>query len=845
MPGIDQKIVIMRHILLAGFLTLAFLLPDKTEAQEWVRKMQNPDLNFYEVQKSFNEYWDGKEVTRGNGWKQFKRWEHFMAPRVNDSGYISRPAITWQEYKASIAKQNGTKNADLADWKHLGPVDVPTHGGAGRLNCIAFHPTDPDIMHVGAPSGGLWTTTDGTANWSTHTDDLAAIGITDIVVDHSNPDIVYAATGDANAADTYSIGVIKSTDGGITWNATDLAFEVQNNIRLRRLIMHPTNSQILYVAANNGLYKTTDGGDNWNRIRPGFYYDVAFKPGNPNTLYLAATSNILISTQAGQNFQVVSSLNFSFSPGRIAIGVTPADTNYVYVLASNDNDNSYGGIYLSTDGGTTFTEKSTSPNIFGWSSDGSGSGGQAWYDMAIAVSPLDPDLVVVGGINIWRSFNGGANWALSGHWTGDGAPYVHADIHGLAFYPNSTEIYASTDGGLFVSPDNGQSWNDHSDGLAIAQIYRLGASTQSRNKILTGWQDNGSNLMTSNWIKMLGGDGMEAIIDYSDDQVMYASYYYGRVYRTLNSGYDWNNITGDIPGDGAWVTPYLQDPNDPKTLYIAYEDVYKSTNRGNSWTKISNLGGNDKRALAVAPSDSNYIYTATYNLLYRTKDGGATWTNVMGNLPNTITYIAIDPNNPERVFVTASNYTTGEKVFMSEDAGDNWTNISGNLPNLPANCIVYEKNSDDGIYVGMDVGVYYRDSLLGDWIPYSKNLPNVIVNELQINYQHNLLRAATYGRGLWESHIYSAVGVDEEVQPEKKLSVYPNPVTDVLNVEMPQSYGRYTVQAFNVNGSLVLEKEIENLQQAELNVSGLTRGVYHIRVLNESQIWSASFVKIK
>ncbi len=835
----------MRRILLAVFLTLPFLLSNQAKAQEWVRKMQDPEVNFYEVQKSFYEYWDGKEVTKGNGWKQFKRWEYFMAPRVNDSGYIPRPAITWQSYNASIAKQNGIKNADPADWRHLGPVDVPTHGGAGRLNCIAFHPTNADIMHVGAPSGGLWTTNNGTASWSTNTDDLAAIGITDIVVDHSNPDIVYAATGDADAADTYSIGVIKSTDGGNTWNATDLAFVVQNNIRLRRLIMHPANSQILYVAANNGLYKTTDGGDNWNRIRPGFYYDVAFKPGNPNTLYLATPSNILISTQAGQNFQVVTSLNFSFNPGRIAIGVTPADTNYIYILASNDNDNSYGGIYLSTDGGTTFTEKSTSPNIFGWSSDGSGGGGQAWYDMAITVSPLDPDLVVVGGINIWRSFNGGANWALSGHWRGDGAPYVHADIHGLKFYPNSTKIYASTDGGLFVSQNNGQSWADHSDGLAIAQMYRLGASTQSKYKILTGWQDNGTNLKTNVWTKMLGGDGMEAIVDYSDDQVMYASYYYGRIYRTTNSGYDWNNITDNVPGDGAWVTPYLQDHNDPNTLYLAYEDVYKSINRGDTWTKISNFGGYNMRALAVAPSNSDYIYTATYNNLYRTKDGGANWTNIVGNIPNTITYIAIDPNNPERVFVTTSNYTSGEKVYMSEDAGDNWTNISGNLPNLPANCIVYERNSPDGLYVGMDVGVYYRDTMLGDWIQYSQNLPNVIVNELQINYQHNLLRAATYGRGLWESHLYSVVGVDEELKPEKKLKVYPNPVSDVLKVEMPQSSAAYTIQAFNVNGELVLEKQVGNLPQANINVSALTRGVYHIRVVNNKQVWSASFIKIK
>ncbi|MCF8331876.1 MAG: T9SS type A sorting domain-containing protein [Bacteroidales bacterium] len=814
-------------------------------SQEWVEKMQKPDVNFYEVQESFYKYWEGKEITRGNGWKQFKRWEHFMAPRVDKNGKIPKPGITWQAYKSSVARKKGIKSNSLANWRHLGPVDVPNNGGAGRLNGIAFHPTNLDIMHVGAPSGGLWTTNTGGNSWSTHTDDLASIGISDIVVNYNDPNIIYAATGDGDAGDTYSIGVIKSTDGGQTWQATDLAYTVQNSIRIRRLIMHPTNPDELLAAANNGLFQTTDGGNTWNRIRPGFYYDVAYKPGNPNTIYLVASSILMISTDGGQTFTPNSNLSFNYTPGRLAIGVTPADSNYLYILASDNSDQSYGGLYLSTDGGNSFTLKSNSPNIFGWSSDGSGSGGQAWYDMAIAVSPINKNTVIVGGINIWRSFNAGTTWDLSGHWTGYGAPYVHADIHRLKFYPNSPEIYACTDGGLFVSPNNGTNWTDKSDGLAIAQIYRMGASSSTKNKIITGWQDNGTNLMTSSWDKALGGDGMEAIIDYSNDNIMYGSYYYGRIYRTTNNGYDWDEITDNIPGDGAWVTPYVQDPNDANTLFVGYQSVYKSANRGDTWTKISNFNGYKLRALAVAPSNSSYIYASSYYTLYRSQDGGNTWTDVVGNLPNTITYIAVDPSDPERIFVSISNYNAGEKVYMSEDAGDNWTNISGNLPNIPANTIAYEKNTPDGLYIGTDAGVYYRDSTMSNWIVYSNGLPNVIVNELEINYNHDVIRAATYGRGLWESHLYSSVGIKNKIKPELKLTVYPNPASNTINIKLPGRRKSYNLQAYSVDGALVKDITISDKQDTEtINVSDLPRGVYHLRLLSGQNVFSGSFVKI-
>ena len=324
---------------------------------------------------------------------------------------------------------------------------------------------------------------------------------------------------------------------------------------------------------------------------------------------------------------------------------------------------------------------------------------------------------------------------------------------------------------------------------------------------------------------------------------MYASLYYGRIYRTKDNGGSWTEISDNIPGSGAWVTPYLQDPNIRKTLYVGYDDIYKSNNRGATWNKISNFGGAKFQEIAVAPSNSNHIYAATYNNLYYTDDGGKNWSNITGSVSSSITYIAVHPSNPEKAYITSSNYIPGNKVYKTTDAGANWKNISGNLPNIPANTIVYKKNSPNGIYVGTDAGVYYRDTTLNDWVPFSDGLPNVIVNELEIHYKSGMLRAATYGRGLWESKLNTSVNVEDRIQPENKLTIYPNPAQDILRVELPDNSKEFNVKIYSVNGKLVNKERSKKQNNMDINVSSLKRGVYYIRLTDNTQIYSGSFVK--
>ncbi len=420
-------------------------------------------------------------------------------------------------------------------------------------------------------------------------------------------------------------------------------------------------------------------------------------------------------------------------------------------------------MYRSTASGAagTWSVMSTTPNIFDWSTNGSGSGGQGWYDIAIGVSPTNPNEIVCGGVNSWKSTNGGASWTLYTHWYGGGGkPYVHADVHDVQ-YTSSNTVYLATDGGLFRTTNGGTSFTAINGLMNIAQIYKLGLSATSSSLIVTGHQDNGTNKWNGTiWIAIYGGDGADCFISWNNNNTIVASYVYGDFQRSTNGGLSWTSIAPSTSENAAWVAPIIQHPSNPNTFLCGYENVWVSTNQGTSWTKPGTIGSGTGEILGVkvAPSNTNVIYAFRSNALYRTSNGGTSWTSISSGLPvgsAAITDIAIDNTNENNIYVTFSGYSSGNKVFHSTNGGASWTNYSTGLPNIPVNCVVYTKNSSDAIYVGTDVGVYYREITMSSWLPYSQGLPNVIVSDMEIGYLSNKLRAATYGRGVWETDLYS------------------------------------------------------------------------------------------
>lgn len=739
-------------------------------AQAWMERLQDHTANFLEVQDAFNSYWEGRTVERGKGYRMYKRWEWLMEPRVYPSGVRPDPGTMARAWKdlAAMERTLGTKSN--ADWQPLGPYTWTNwssgyNPGNGRINCITVDPTDPLVIYVGSPAGGLWKSTDGAQSWTALFTDQPTLGVSGVAVDFTDPQTIYCATGDGDGNDTYSRGVIKSTDGGTTWSSTGLNWQTTAVRNTRALRMHPTDPLILFCATSHGLWKTEDGGGVWAQVATGSFHDVELKPDDPGIVY-ACGDRFFRSLDGGSTFSPITlGLPAADDVNRMRIAVSPQDPFRVYVLCGSEADGGFLGLYRSTDGGSSFTTRSTAPNIFGYDPSGSDSGGQSGYDMALAVDPANSNTVWAGGINVWKSTDGGSTWNAQSDWFFTGSqPYTHADIHSLDVYGGT--LWCGSDGGVFSSTNGGAAWTDRSNGLHITQFYRLGGSELDPDRVIAGAQDNGMNLLIDgDWAHVMGADGMEGAVDPTDPNILYGAYQNGGLLRSDDGGQNFFGITNGIFEEGGWVTPYVIHPQDPNVLFAGFNNLWRSDDRGDSWTPWSDIGSTRTvRAIAVAPSNPDVIYFSNTERMLRTTNDGGTWTTVSDGLPdNAITAIAVDPTDPLHVFVALSGYTAGNKVFESTDGGANWSNISGNLPNAPANTIVYQTGTDDGLYVGTDVGVFYTDNGLSNWQPFGQGLPKVIVNELEINYTSGRLRAATYGRGLWETDLFEPVAAPPTV----------------------------------------------------------------------------------
>lgn len=733
-------------------------------AQAWSKLMQDPDASFTQVQQAFNAHWEGRHHERGKGWSVYKRWEWFMEPRTWPGGRRPDPGTFTEAVRTMRRMEQRQAAKSNANWTPLGPESwlngiTGYNPGNGRVNCITVDPGDPATIYLGTPSGGLWRSTDGGASWAPLFNDQPTLGVSGIVVDPTDPQVIYCATGDGDGTDTYGMGVIKSTDGGTTWTPTGLNWTTTAARTTRHLVMSPADPQVLLCATSNGMWRTDDGGASWTLSAEGSFHDVAFKPDDAGVVY-AAGDRFFRSLDAGQSFTLAGSgLPAAADVNRMRIAVSPADPFKVYVICGSAADAGFLGLYRSNDAGTSFAVRSTAPNIFGYGNDGSDSGGQSWYDMALAADPADANVLWAGGINVWKSTNGGASWTNQSQWYYDGtAPYTHADIHSLDVYDG--QVYCGSDGGIFRSGDGGNNWTDLSNGLEITQLYRFGGSDVDPGLLIAGAQDNGMNLLNDGvWTHVLGADGMEGAIEPGDPTYQYGAFQNGGICRSDDGGLTFSNISFPITEEGGWVTPYVIDPQQPQRIIAGYQNLWESLDRGNTWTQYSAINTSRKvRAIAIAPSNNQVVYYANDNWMRRTTNDGATWTLASNGLPDAaITAIAVDPLDPLHVFVSLSGYQAGQKVFESVDGGGTWTNVTGNLPNVPANSVVYQPGSADGVYVGTDIGVFYTDNTLGNWQPFSQGLPRVIVTELEVHSTAGKLRASTYGRGLWETDLWTPV----------------------------------------------------------------------------------------
>ncbi|WP_333693287.1 T9SS type A sorting domain-containing protein [Flavobacterium sp.] len=797
------------------------------ESAPWmenVKKDAKGEATVEAIREAFDLYWkDHDKNKRGSGYKPFKRWETHWQEKTDANGYIITPEQLWNAWnqKRLAATQRIETQSTLSNWQPLGPFNHVNTGswspGQGRVNVVYVDPTNASTLYIGAPAGGIWKSTDAGLNWTPLSDFLPQIGVSGIVVDYTNPNIIYIATGDKDASDTYSIGVLKSTDGGLTWNTTGLQFTNTTTVAAD-IFMHPSNPSILWVATSAGLYKTINAGLTWTRPLTGNIKDLKLKPGNPDVVYAVSTNRFFRSTNGGDTFTQISS-GMPANSGRLIIDVTPANPEYVYVLSAR-TDWGHQGLYKSTNSGLNFTRTSNTVDIF--------EADQAWFDLALAVSDSNPEEVYTGVLNVWKSSNGGNTFTRLNSWSNPFQPtYTHADIHFLRFYNGI--LYCGSDGGVYVSNNNGASFTDLTATAQIGQFYRIGLSKQSSSKIAGGLQDNGGYALSNNlWKNYFGADGMEAVIDPTNPNKYYGFIQNGSgLYFTNNSG---NQLSGSIsaPNDlsGNWITPLAI--NSVGELFAGYNGVYKLIN--SSWQLVSNsliTDGNLER-ITIDKTNDDIIYIADGRNLLKSEDRGVNFFNCT-TFSSNITSIEVNSNNNQIVYVSTSG--TGGSVFQSTNGGFSFTNIGAGLP-LIAKTVVKHQGLHvlNPLYVGTTLGVYYKDDSLSEWVPYDTGLPNVTVTDIEIHEIDQKIVASTYGRGVWESPIPTQMASNEiallGIESQSSANIDCNNSQIAFNI---QNSGLESISSFTLNYTI---NGISNSVNWEGNIPSLASTTVVVQNLN-------------
>jgi photosystem II stability/assembly factor-like uncharacterized protein len=759
-----------------------------------------------------HQYYKTHKVETGlekeNDYQQWLRWEKWMATHLDSAGEFTNIAEKTTNavnelnqrygnvqpptaaYRVETESPNATNSAS-GFWSPLGPYTntVLANGleGIGRMDRIAFHPTDPNTIFVGSPGGGLWKTTDAGTNWNCITNNLPLIAISGIAVNYNNPNIIYILTGDGDSHRPgyfvtnagYSAncdGVYKTTDGGITWYKTGV-LNAGTGWFGRKLAMDPVNPNVLLAATSVGLYKTSDGGTSWIQVRTGEHFDVIYKPGSSTVVYASVSSGIRYSTSSG-NVGTWFNSTLDISPiysGRVDLAVSPANSNYVYALFGpgwcNQTGNScngtgyfFGGIYRSTNSGVNFTRRSNTPNILGGATNGQDGGDQSDYDMGITVNPSNAEYIATCGMTVWNSVGntGGTSMTYSTTY-GNGTYYIHPDCHAVSYNPLNNYLYAATDGGFFRSIDNGINWISLTSGLATTQIYHMkGFDSNSDGlaegpNLVIGCQDNGMKYRSAfgtTWNHFQCCDGFYSSFSPATVNTIWYSTNASTCFTT-NGG-----VSSSCPLGVDFFPTVVIDPFNANNIYVGYSDtLYKSTNAGGSFSKIGNVRVEDE--LVVCPSNNARLYgiAGGYASARRSDNFGlaGSWTTISGTagwpggLP--VTDIKPRPVSSLEVYACFGGYSAGNKVVRSTNGGASWTNYSGALPNVPFHSLAIA--TDGSVYAGSDIGVFYRAAGGADWQPFYNGLPRVPITDIVLTDFGNIY-ASTFGRGVWFSDVYSS-----------------------------------------------------------------------------------------
>jgi photosystem II stability/assembly factor-like uncharacterized protein len=781
------------------------------------------------------------------------------------------------EYSNNNLREAVTESS--TQWTSMGPNNI-----GGRTLCVALHPWDTSVIFMGAASGGLWKSTTGGigANaWQYIETGYPTSAVSSILIDSANPNIMYVGTGENYGVQysyfgvdirvtrgMYGIGVLKTTNGGVTWTKSlDWSYNSQRGVW--KLLFNPRNRNVIYAATSEGVWKTNNAGLNWFQVLTHqMAVDIEINPADTSVLYVSignltnyvpnANVGIYKTTNSGNSWTKLTNGLPANWTGKTMIALYPRNPNRI--IASIANDFSSQGMYLSTDAGSSWSLLSgTTSNYLG---------SQGWFTNPLHIKDDDSSLVIVGGVDLYRSTTGGSNIVKVSDWSlwligqvvppggveGSSPMYAHADHHDIVSnYRDYNKLYIATDGGLFRSNNFGTSYFGCNGGYQTTQFYNgFVNSLTDTNFALGGLQDNATARYegTNSWRKVFGGDGFWCAINPLNNSIAYISYTYGSIYRS-NDGAVNNFSSVAPPGAGSsssycFSAPYIICRSNPQVMYAAGLNLYRSTTGGGSWVNLGSLGYKGLSIDASSTStDTVYIGTASQigggqsAKIFRFASG--TLTDVSGGqIPNRyVTDIFVDPNNSRNVYATFGGFGTGH-VYRTTNAGQNWTDISSSLPDVPHHAVCIDPLYPQNIYVGNDLGVYVSVNGGLTWNEYRNGMPYAVVMDLKISEPNRTLRAATHGNGVYSRKlVQSPIGISNQSSGiPKQYSLkqnYPNPFNPSTKIgfDLPAETN-VRLSVFDVSGRLVavLVNSYLKAGRYEINFKseGYPSGVYFYRL---------------
>lgn len=878
------------------FFILLFITQLAVFAQfDYKLKASEPNANFYDIvtstRNSFNQLKGINEkptLSEKKAKKQFERWVYYWKDRVDLNGNF--PSETLGYFNAGILDENGkivqnksklvSSKTQSESWENIGPQENPVANGypnypqMGRLNAFLRikHPTDraQDVLFVGAPDGGIWKSTNNGLTWSPKLDHIAGIGVTDIKTASTTTFAnyttapIYVSTGDYDGGNIKSIGVLKSIDGGETFSSTGLSYTLDEGILLGQLVVVDNNT--VFVGENQFIKKTIDGGANWtNSFNTGY--------GNANPGRVAYN---------GTNIMYCGYWDVYFSSDLGATWSTPiygsSFNKHVPTFGSDGNfyvQDMYGQLKVYDVNSDTFTNiGNIAPTYLpGDPDEVSGYNSQNGYNQALVYKD---GLFVSGEFNGRTSTDTGNTWypSLNGYWYDDNSPgsYIHSDHHGLGVLDetvNTYKFWSVNDGGLsFITYSNiGDSKpiiEYKSNGAVVTQSYNVAITPNlaTGNYIMANQDNDGFSKElhdgSMQWIALAAGDGICAVINYNNPDIRYVGGTSGALTK-VNNGFT-NNYGGDSYGtiSGAgFEWPLEIHTSDPTILYAGGDEIYKITdsNGANIATSIANAVNLNSGAGTISKITTHGAGIAVVGDIDSkiSIDGGVTWTSIFISQYDKINSIDFDQTTINNILTTTiycsvSGYDDGYKVYKSTDGGSNWDNISAGLPNIVMKEIVLKQNQTSEIlFAATELGVYVKNGA-ADWEKLGgTSLPNVIVNDIDINYTEEKLVAATFGRGLWQINIDNNTLAIEDTLFENNvaINVYPNPVTNgELNFKIENINDEYRFVIYNLLGGVVVEGK-SNSEIEKLDVSSLKPGIYMFKVYKQGFNFPAiKFMKV-